>query len=169
MYTRTSLFATSNALLVLCKAGAIGNANTNYEHEMVLFPPTGDDYHIRSRNVLFLMMAVLPNQADCVTMQKRYNTSSNHLSAHFSPLKSHFARLVGNLLPFAVPKGFLYHLIGMLKCFPKRISQSKCVFEHFSPRCLKIIQYYLDFFIATRVRNVAKVLRRTYVVLKGAE
>ena len=84
MYTRTSLFATSNALLVLRKAGAIGNANTNYEHEMVLFPTTGDDYHIRGRNVLFLMMAVLPNQADFVTTQKRYNTSSNHLSAHFS-------------------------------------------------------------------------------------
>ena len=73
---------------------------------------------------------------------------------------------VGTLLPFSACKGLLYHLIAMLKCFPKCISQSKSIFEHFSPHYVKIIQNQLRSFIATRVRNVAKVLRRTCAVIK---
>ena len=80
--------------------------------------------------MLFLMVVVLANKADCLTTQTRYHASSKRLSAHFSeplfsPLKSHFARFVGTLLQFAVPKGVLYHVIVRLKCFPKCISQSK--------------------------------------------
>ena len=73
---------------------------------------------------------------------------------------------VGTLLPFAVCKGFLYHLIAMLKCFSKCIAQSKSIFKHFSPHYVKIIQNQPRFFIATRVRNVAKVLRQTCAMIK---
>ena len=55
------------------------------------------------------------------------------MSAHFSPLKSHFYMFVGTLLPLAAHKCFRYHLIAMLNCFTKRISERKYIFEHFSP------------------------------------
>ena len=87
-----------------------------------------------------------------------------HISRpHFSPLKSHFYMFVDTLLPLAARKCFLYHLIAMLKCFPKRVSQRKSIFEHFSPHYVKIIQ---NFFIATWMRNVAKVLRCTFALIK---
>ena len=47
----------------------------------------------------------------------------------------------------------------MLKCFPKCVSQRKSIFEQFSPHYVKIIQNSINFFIATWVRTVAKVLR----------
>ena len=46
---------------------------------------------------------------------------------------------VGTLLPLAAHKCFLYHLIAMLNCFTKRISQRKYIFEHFSPLYIKVI------------------------------
>ena len=54
----------------------------------------------------------------------------------------------------------------MLKCFPKSVSQRKSIFQQFSPHYLKIIQNSISFFIATWARTVAKVLRRTFAVIK---
>ena len=73
---------------------------------------------------------------------------------------------IGNVLPSAARKCFVYHLLAMLKCFPKCVSQRKSIFEQFSLHYVKIIQNSLSFFIATWVRTVAKELRRTFAVIK---
>ena len=104
-------------------------------------------------------------------MHIRYNTSSKclHISRpQFSPLKSHFYMFAGYVLPLAAHTGkcFVYHLIAMLKCFPKCVSQRKSIFERFSPHYVNIIQNSISFYIATWVRTVAKVLRRTFAVTK---
>ena len=54
----------------------------------------------------------------------------------------------------------------MLKCFPKGVSQRMFIFQQFSPHYVKIIQNSISLFIATWVRTVAKVLRRTFAVIK---
>ena len=54
----------------------------------------------------------------------------------------------------------------MLKCFPKGVSQRKSIFQQFSPHYVKIIQNSISFFIVTWARTVAKVLRRTFAVIK---
>ena len=72
----------------------------------------------------------------------------------------------GNVLPLAAHKCFVYHLIAMLKCFPKCVAQRKSIFEQFSPHYINIIQNSISFFIATWVRTVAKVLRHTFAVIK---
>ena len=78
------LFATLDTLLVLRKAGVIGNTKSNFTKiRDCAFPTIGNEYHLNSINILFLTVAVLPNHAYCVTTQNRYNTSSKYLSAHF--------------------------------------------------------------------------------------
>ena len=54
----------------------------------------------------------------------------------------------------------------MLKCFPKGVSQRKSIFQRFSPHYVKIIQNSISFFIATWPRTVAKLLTRTFAVIK---
>ena len=109
--------------------------NTCIQYTLVVF-------ETRHTKAVFLLQTTT-----CVTgmseTQNRYNTSSKcpHISRpHFSPLKSHFYMFVGTLLPLAAHKCFLYHLIGMLNCFTKRVSQRKYIFEHFSPHFIKVIQ-----------------------------
>ena len=54
----------------------------------------------------------------------------------------------------------------MLKCFPEGVSQRKSSLQQFSPHYVKIIQNSISFFIAKWARTVAKVLRRTFAVIK---
>ena len=62
------LFATSYAFLGLRKAGAIDNTNSNFTRiRDGDFATIGDEYHLNSRNVLFLTVTVLPNRASIIS------------------------------------------------------------------------------------------------------